>query len=386
MYSTRRINRLIRGWTAVTNHQSRHKTTGTQKRALVPDGDGASVSTQEENTDVIKEKSSNSSSRSVVVNVETQQKTFLQPHVNPYGVWEKWAYKGKRPPTPSNRTEDQEQSSGSTSYKPLASPWTLAERRALFMYHRALAVAVKQEPDWDFVGSRLDRDPANCKIVSSYITSSWLGHMDKRGDHIYSGRTASRLSILAKMTVGVAFGQLRSLANIAQQQGIDGGQLPPSAAAASAAAVVDGSAVNSETLGWLLKLVAPPCEDILWTTQTVNEGQWTDFEDQQFTSECPVLRHPTVDDFPIHTARWCRSPKSIIKRYRQLVDAELIVTPKRKSLRIKPLTPDEISIIEQAKKTCSPRDLRWADIRDKLGENRRSFAQIILLTTCYPLK
>ncbi|KAJ2512902.1 Protein kinase domain-containing protein ppk32, partial [Coemansia sp. RSA 2049] len=93
-----------------------------------------------------------------------------------------------------------------------------------------------------------------------------------------------------------------------------------------------------------------------------NEGQWTDFEDQQFTSECPVLRYPTVDDFPIHTARWCRSPKSIIKRYRQLVDAELIVTPKRKSLRIKPLTPDETSIIEQAKKTCSPRDLRWADI------------------------
>ncbi|KAJ1770871.1 hypothetical protein LPJ74_002857 [Coemansia sp. RSA 1843] len=338
MYCTRKLYRpLVWG---TPSRWPRHQTTACRDTPETNnDSDVIKDSDKPQDTDTLK---------------EPQERTFLRPQIKQYGVWAKWAYKDKATGS-SAQEQEQEQEQ---KYKPLDTPWTLAERRALFMYYRAISVSVRRDPDWEFVGSRLERDPGTCKFVSTYITYNWAGHVERA-----QIPGAGRYFILANIVAGIGLGQLRRLA-----QGVE-----------DPVAVV-GPKIDAQTLEWLLKLVAWPSEDTLWLKRKPSRIRWSEYEERLLLDECLVLRLPVESDFTTFLDHWGRAFPSLVRQFCRIVDAE-IDAHETKGTCIKPLTADELRIIEDAKKSCYPNEVRWADVRDKL--KGRTFAQVILQTTNY---
>ncbi|KAI9500409.1 hypothetical protein GGI25_003126 [Coemansia spiralis] len=160
-------------------------------------------------------------------NKSQDQVTFLQPQVNPHG---KYAH------MPTNPLA-----------KPISAPWTLAERRALFLYYRAVVVRQQIEPDWGFVGLRLNRDPAQCKCICTYTTYNWAGYKER--DPTLSEMTRSQ--ILKKIHAGVTAEQLVRLSRGETVREFIG-------------------RVDLPTVKWLKKLVTP-CEPALLLERGVHK-------------------------------------------------------------------------------------------------------------------
>ncbi|KAJ2846573.1 hypothetical protein GGI22_006214, partial [Coemansia erecta] len=239
-------------------------------------------------------------------------------------------------------------------HRPLDTAWTIAERRALFMYHRALAVAVQREPDWNHVGERLDRDPSSCMIAAMQMTFLWASHMERKWD-------TPRAYFVKNVVAGLGVGQLRQMA--AQSQKED-------------AAYPEVKGIDAHTCKWLHKLVAKPSDPALWAPRHIGTIIRADYEKRMFEDACPVRRLPREDDFELYSDHWGKPFPAILRRFCYILDKELNVRKKRK-----PLSAGELAAIDTAEKACWPREVTWADVRHSL--KYRTFAQVAMYTTGY---
>ncbi|KAJ1796026.1 hypothetical protein LPJ59_003999, partial [Coemansia sp. RSA 2399] len=270
--------------------------------------------------------------------------TFLQPQVDKLGIWREWAY------DPSDANAQQ------SKYRPLDSAWTLAERRALFMYHRALAVSVQREPDWDHVARRLDRDPASCKFAAMHMTFRWASHMERKWGN-------QRAYFFNNVVAGIGVGQLRQMVSQKKKKGDD--DYP---------AEVEG--IDAHTCKWLRKLVAKPSDPALWGQRIVGMTIRTDYEKRMLEDVCPVWRLPRKDDLAVYSDHWGTPFPVVLRCFRRILDAELDARTTKK-----PLDAMELAAIDAAEKACWPREVTWGDVGHSLKP--RTFAQVALLTTGY---
>ncbi|KAJ2664577.1 hypothetical protein IW148_001897 [Coemansia sp. RSA 1199] len=243
--------------------------------------------------------------------------SFLNPKIKLYGQWaeskDEEVYPASAHPRPTPQDPDL--------------LWTLDERRALHIYTRALQVHRKTDPDWSFVGSRLDRSSLECKFISMYLLSGWQAH---------NGLSKSQLKTT---DAGVSAKDL--LTNI------------------------DAAKVNAHTRAWLKRLVDPP-ERALLKPRFAKYRHWTNEMDNELLLECTLQAK-----FSKHImAEYCqmsgRSLSSVVQR---------VATLRRKhTMELKPLDEAELAVIAQASVLHYPQPVRWKHVHEKLPS--RSFFEV----------
>ncbi|KAJ2847547.1 hypothetical protein IWW36_003803 [Coemansia brasiliensis] len=236
--------------------------------------------------------------------------SFLEPNINPFGQW-------KDPPTtpiypPAKHPRPTPQTPQSL--------WTLDERRALLLYSRAIQVHRNRDPDWHFVGSRLDRSGNECKFISQYMIHSWQQH------HGWSSM---------------------------QMKSIDGG-----VSADQLLGDIDKLNYNQHTRMWLKRLADPP-EPALVPVKPQKRRMWTDEEDQQLLDECPL----GLGDIAKGMKEFSQHSRRTIVAIRQRIQ----LLQKRHVQDKSPLSEDEQKIIAEAAENVYPEQLRWKHVRGKLS-------------------
>ncbi|KAJ2900274.1 hypothetical protein IWW38_000618 [Coemansia aciculifera] len=238
----------------------------------------------------------------------------------------------------------------STQRQPLPRLWTLAERRALFQYTRALQVYRHTEPDWALVGARLGRDARSCKFLASYMIRSWIRH---------SGLLSSVGSKKAlSVDAGVTAKQL--LRGMAGEEG--------------------------ETAEWLRRLAVPPEPALLAKPMSRHSSsprkkgrrgdvgkphaKWSGMDVELMLDLYPMLRPvETRDMSPLIEKIGCTLP-SIRTRKSSLM-------AKLDKPQCKPLTVSELDAVRAAVGHVSADKLAWKDLRSVLPG--RSFCEVYFL-------
>ncbi|KAJ2822962.1 hypothetical protein FBU31_004432 [Coemansia sp. 'formosensis'] len=238
---------------------------------------------------------------------------FLFPNINPHGQW-----------------------TGAPS-RPPPRLWTLAERRALFTYTRALQVHRKADPDWAHLGERLGRDARECKFLSSYMTRSWMRHQGltkKDASLVDAGTTADQL--------------------LAQDLRVDG-----------------------ETATWLRKLSVPPepalvADAPLKAQRKKHAGyqRWSPEELKMLQDLYPLLRAARAQDMAPLVESAGRTMKAIVVKRSQMVCP-------LDHAQLPPLTDADMDVVRAAIDAKSADDLTWRDVREQLPG--RSFGEVLKL-------
>ncbi|KAJ2633828.1 hypothetical protein H4R22_000103 [Coemansia sp. RSA 1290] len=243
--------------------------------------------------------------------------TFLEPNIDLYGQWRDPPETPNYPPPAHPRPTPQTPQS----------LWTLDERRALFLYTRAIQVHRNRDPDWHFVGSRLDRHGNECKFISQYMLCSWQRH------HRWA---------------------------LKQMKRIDGG-----VSADQLLGDIDKLDYNQHTRMWLKRLADPP-EPALVAAKPLKRRAWTAEDDRWLLGECPLGLAIIAKDMEEFIQQSERTLFAIRQRIRLL---------KKQNSTIKiPLSKDEQKIISEAAGNLYPEKLRWKHVRDKLpGRSPFSF-------------
>ncbi|KAJ2032018.1 hypothetical protein IWW57_000425 [Coemansia sp. S610] len=236
---------------------------------------------------------------------------FLFPNHNPHGQW--------TGTTPPHRL------------------WTLAERRALFIYTRALQVHRNTEPNWELLGERLNRDARECKFTASYMTRSWM-----RYKNITTKKEASLIN------AGITADQLLS-----RDFGTD-----------------------TETASWLRKLCDPPEPALTEVKERKTKRRsdafrnWTREELLLLMDLCPLLRASRAQDMEPLLMDGKRTMAAITVKKGQFA-------PKVDLERTPPLTEKELDVVRAAVDRKSADDVTWKDVKDQLPD--RTFAQTLRL-------
>ncbi|KAJ2821475.1 hypothetical protein IWW50_004624, partial [Coemansia erecta] len=233
--------------------------------------------------------------------------SFLEPQINPFGQWAEPST--DLPPT--------------SKHDPRL--WTLDERRALLLYTRALQVHRKQDPDWSFVGTRLNRAPNECKFISRYLVSNWLAHHG--------------LTHMQKTDAGVTADEL--LASISKIK------------------------VNEGTRTWLRRLTTAP-EPALRHTVAVTRKRWTRELERQLLLECPITAVAVRDGMQEYCRESGRTISSVCQHLAKLRAQHTKQAP--------PLDEAERAVIADAARALYPQPVRWKHIADKLPT--RSFFDV----------
>ncbi|KAJ2454753.1 hypothetical protein EV183_001337 [Coemansia sp. RSA 2336] len=243
--------------------------------------------------------------------------TFLEPNIDLYGQWRDPPEAPSYPPVVHPRP---------TPQSPQAL-WTLDERRALFLYTRAIQVHRSRDPDWHFVGSRLDRHGNECKFISQYMVYSWQQH------HQWTVKQIKR---------------------------IDGG-----VSADQLLGDIDKLNYSQHTRMWLKRLADPP-EPALVAAKLLERRGWTAEDDRWLLDECPLGLAIIAKDMEEFIRQSGRSLVAIRQRIQAL--------KKRNSTEKIPLSEAEQKAIAEAAENVYPETLRWKHVRDKLpGRSPFSF-------------
>ncbi|KAJ2498231.1 hypothetical protein GGH96_004483 [Coemansia sp. RSA 1972] len=249
--------------------------------------------------------------------MRTRKLSFLDPKINLYGQW--------------NESNDESKYSAPVHPRPTPQDpdmlWTLDERRALHIYTRALQVHRKTDPDWAFIGSRLDRPSLECKFISTYLLSSWQAHANLSKTQ------------LKTTDAGVSADDL--LENI------------------------DSAKVNAGTRAWLKRLADPP-ERALLKPRVAKYRQWTIEMDDELLLECTLQAKCSKNIMAEYCEKSGRSLRSVVQR---------VETLRRKhTTTLKPLNEDELVVIAEASDMQYPQPVRWKHICEKLPN--RSFFEV----------
>ncbi|KAJ2175332.1 hypothetical protein GGH18_001978 [Coemansia sp. RSA 530] len=249
--------------------------------------------------------------------IRNKKLSFLDPKINVYGQW----------------TESNDEEVNTAPVHPRPTPqdpymlWTLDERRALHIYTRAMQVHRKTDPDWTFVGSRLDRPSLECKFISTYLLSSWQAH--------------NNLSKSQLKTTDAGISATDLLTNI------------------------NAINVNDGTRAWLKRLTDPP-EQALLKPQVAKFRHWTEEMDNELLLECTLQAKCSKNIMAAYCQTSGRSLRSVAQR---------VETLRRKHITaLKPLDEDELKVIADASVTRYPQPVRWKHVCEKLPN--RSFFEV----------
>ncbi|KAJ2746848.1 hypothetical protein GGI20_001001 [Coemansia sp. BCRC 34301] len=211
------------------------------------------------------------------------------------------------------------------------------------MYTRALRVYRHTDPDWKFIGERLNRDSRKCKFLSSYMTRSWLRYKN----------LAATPKLAATVDAGLTADQIL----YGEFEGV----------------------VDKETCEWLGKLVAAPQEPALVNPLVVEPKRrkiharyraWTKEDVAQLMDYYPLLRAVRKADMKRPMRETGRSMGAISAK------KSLIMKKLDKSV-VRPLTEPELDVIRAVVACKSADEVIWKDVRDQLPG--RSFEQVIWL-------
>ncbi|KAJ1647973.1 hypothetical protein LPJ64_000721 [Coemansia asiatica] len=253
---------------------------------------------------------------------------FLEPQVSPLGSFAK----------PITKSAQKELGEKEEQFPRATTLWSLAERRALFLFSRAISVAYEIDPNWTTIGQQLQRDPLHCRFINRFITNQWLEHNSKRNKK--NNNAGLSISKLGKLKDG----------DEKIKQEIE-------------------EKWDKETLQWLQKLAE--VMEIPNTFETKKFERWTFEEFETLKDHCVLFRYPTREDLE-------ECLRSIGKNYTKAI-YKLYASKTRYRGRLtgpcRPLSQEELGIIDEAVKDRAPDMVRWMDVKDKLKD--RSFEETI---------
>ncbi|KAI8323437.1 hypothetical protein GQ54DRAFT_310098 [Martensiomyces pterosporus] len=263
---------------------------------------------------------------------QQQQQTvsFLKPNINPHGIWAPTAEPRSRPDGSSQEPPSPE------NYN----LWSLAERRALFLYARAIEVHRRREPDWALVGQRLGRDSRQCRFTYYYIRNNWARH-----------RTDAKEKVTG-VDAGIAANQLLQLASGEREE----------------------YAWDEETMKWLVRLVSPPEQALVQPREKKSRRKWTESDLVELMDACPLCRVPSKADLAAFMQKYRRTHTAIRIQYLLLMKDLGGIEEED----IQPLTKREQKAIADAAERRRPDAVRFGDVRDELKGRR--FAEVLRLT------
>ncbi|KAJ2378881.1 hypothetical protein IW150_000526 [Coemansia sp. RSA 2607] len=249
--------------------------------------------------------------------------SFLEPNISPLGSWSD----APLPTPPPKRA---------------TTPWSLAERRALLLYTRAISVHKQQDPSWQHIGQTLDRTPLHCRFIATTMVNAWKKHNPQK----------------SKQDAGVNTDMLLKLSRGEQPEG----------------ALKE---FDSETVEWLRKLVATP-EQVLLRPEIDSSGKkrrWTTEECEMLKDHCGLYRYPSAEDMAEVIATHHRPLVQLREKYLRLRNA---YAKKRGEQEPRPFDEAELEVIRQAAERRSPQMIRWMDVKD--GLKGRTFEEVVHLT------
>ncbi|KAJ2361146.1 hypothetical protein H4S01_005398 [Coemansia sp. RSA 2610] len=237
--------------------------------------------------------------------------TFLDPKINPHGQWAEPAEPRTYPPPIHPRPTPVH----------AASLWTLDERRALFMYVQAVQAHLHRDPDWPFVGQRLDRLASECELMYRYIFRNWRRH--KQLTRIRAMRTDAGASV--RQLLGD----------------------------------IDGIATTLGTRMWLRRLADPP-EPAL-AMPLASHHAWTAEDDAQLLLERPLLADIRVALMPEYILRSGRTVEAVRKRFMLLQEQH-----RDAGRGARALDAGEKAVVAAAVERRRPLPVRWRDVAEQL--------------------
>ncbi|KAJ1957873.1 hypothetical protein EC988_000609 [Linderina pennispora] len=238
----------------------------------------------------------------------SQRVTFLRPNINPHAPYD---------PSPS-----------------LNRQWTLAERRALFLYVRAITAHRRTRPSFDHIGKSLGRTASECKFTYDFILTNWRHHKKLTP---YMLRTTD---------AGISADQL-----------------------------VSGTwQCDKETSEWLSKLTQTH-EKALIAEPLVDLGKkrpWDEQEMRDLEDTCPLYSAPNQRNIKEFLEKHQRSLSAVQQKYYKILGGAM------QEKNVKGLDKREQEVIVQAAKRALPDVVRYGHVREALVG--RSFADVIYLT------
>ncbi|KAJ1723585.1 hypothetical protein LPJ53_002070 [Coemansia erecta] len=246
--------------------------------------------------------------------------SFLEPNISPLGSWGTVA---------------------STLPPPRATtPWSLAERRALLLYVRAITHSKLQDPSWSHIAHVLSRTPIHCRFIGTTMLHAWMKHNPEK----------------RKQDAGISADQLLLLSR---------GELP----------VEELDAWDGETQEWLRKLVEVP-EKILLRPGFEGGGRrmWTEEQCGLLKDHCGLYRYPVAEDMEEVMEKTQRPLRQLREKYTRIRNRYA----ESNSGEPRAFDERELEVIRRAAEQRRPLMIRWMDVKDGLAG--RTFEEVVHLT------